>query len=182
MAVKPDDITPEQLEAALASILARAQSASVVKVVELGSLIDELLDQPGATAESVIDTILNATDMNRLATVQNGVRGPISASVELAADSAQKSVYEAAGLSGAGRWVAVIDKRTCDVGLTTPDGRGGGCSQRHGEVFTEEDLAIIGAPRHLGTVCGVHCRCAWIPVEVPTEDIEPISRPRRKRT
>ena len=180
---KPD------VAAALENILRRVRQRNAAAVLDLGATIDELLAVPGATRESVFEALTGASRVADKARQRgyNAISSSVTAGFERELDHVQRELFEAAGLSGSWTWVAIL-RNSCDSGLELADGRGGGCRQRHGQTFTDEELADIGEPRGGGTICGWNCECYTIPAEsahvggeIRGELREAIKRPRRAR-
>ncbi len=167
MAPQPSAIADADLERVLAAILTRSRSANVAAMLALGSVIDELLAAPGATPAAVVDVLVEAKASTRhFGRFHSAVRSSTTAALNNTGDAIQSEAYREAGIGKAWTWLGVLaEKSRCPTGLSLPDGRGGGCRQRHGEVFTDEELAIIGNPRGGGTICGDDCRCIRAPAE-----------------
>jgi len=168
VAARSDDLTPEQLELVLAAILARTRSATAGAVLALGAVIDEMLAAPGATPDAVVSTLIAARDTTpHFGKFTSSVRAATSAAVDNVGDDVQEDVYRGAGLGKAWTWIGVLDAGSrCPIGIELPDGRGGGCKQRHGQAFTDAEYVILGKPRSGGgTICGNNCRCVRVPAE-----------------
>lgn len=175
-----DALTPAQLGQVLAAILARSQAATTGAVLTLGGVIDEMMAEPGATADAVVATLVEAKDTTQhFGTFFRAVRASTSAAVDNAGDALQDEAYRGAGLGKAWTWIGVTKGTArCPIGITLADGRGGGCDTRHSEVFTDEELVILRKPRGGGTICGNDCRCIKVPAEAThtAKEIEVIER------
>jgi len=171
----------------LANIVERVESRAAAAVLDLGATIDELLSVPGATEQSVYRALAAATSPIAQQASQatlSAMRNTVSAATGRELSAVQREVFEASvdDLDG-WTWISVLDNRTCDKGLGP-----GGCSQRHGQTFTAEELSEIGEPGAGGTVCRHHCRCVIVPAvaaapggKLRAELKDPIVRPRRRK-